>query len=202
MIRAVDPAGRPSPEETRLRILAATRGIYSRNGTRGTTTREIAEVAGVNEATLFRHFRSKIAIIEAMRNHYCRINDFDGMLASLGGDITEDLRTIATALVESLRVNRDLICVSLAESELDPTSAESAWRGPSQLRSGLQQYMAARVADGTLSGDADVHARAFVGLLFSFVIARKLWELTLPGDRAIEYFVDLFLHGAQRQGKD
>ena len=58
-------------EETRARILAATREIFERNGTRGTTTREVAERAGVNEATLFRHFGSKAALIGAMREDSC-----------------------------------------------------------------------------------------------------------------------------------
>ncbi|HMD02881.1 MAG TPA: helix-turn-helix domain-containing protein, partial [Candidatus Baltobacteraceae bacterium] len=50
----------PAPADgTRLRILAATRDLYARNGSRGTTTREVAERAGVNEATLFRHFGTK-----------------------------------------------------------------------------------------------------------------------------------------------
>jgi AcrR family transcriptional regulator len=45
-------------EDTRERILVAAREIFEHNGTRGTTTREVAERAGVNEATLFRHFGS------------------------------------------------------------------------------------------------------------------------------------------------
>ena len=63
-------------EETRARILAATREIFERNGTRGTTTREVAERAGVNEATLFRHFGSKAALIGAMREDSCGIEAF------------------------------------------------------------------------------------------------------------------------------
>ena len=58
-------------EETRARILAAAREIFERNGTRGTTTREVAERAGVNEATLFRHFGSKRALLDAMREQAC-----------------------------------------------------------------------------------------------------------------------------------
>jgi AcrR family transcriptional regulator len=34
-------------------------GLFARQGFQGTTTREIAEQAGVNEALLFRHFPSK-----------------------------------------------------------------------------------------------------------------------------------------------
>ncbi|MEO7039366.1 MAG: helix-turn-helix domain-containing protein, partial [Candidatus Elarobacter sp.] len=53
------PRSHAGVEDTRTRILAAARELFERNGTRGTTTREVAERAGVNEATLFRHFGSK-----------------------------------------------------------------------------------------------------------------------------------------------
>ena len=45
--------------ELRDRILEAAALVYAETGFRGATTRRIAERAGVNEITLFRHFGSK-----------------------------------------------------------------------------------------------------------------------------------------------
>ncbi len=73
-------------EDTRARILAAARDLFERNGTRGTTTREVAERAGVNEATLFRHFGSKRALLDAMREQACGVQQFRAVLAALPGD--------------------------------------------------------------------------------------------------------------------
>lgn len=54
---------------TRSAILGAALKAYSKYGFRGATTRRIAELAGVNEVTLFRHFGSKEALIgEALRS--------------------------------------------------------------------------------------------------------------------------------------
>ena len=50
---------RLSSLDRRRQILRAASGIFARKGYRGTTTREIAESAGINEALLFRHFPSK-----------------------------------------------------------------------------------------------------------------------------------------------
>src|SRR3990172_7044895 len=48
-----------SPMDTRDKILKAAAMVYAETGFRGATTRRIAQEAGVNEITLFRHFGSK-----------------------------------------------------------------------------------------------------------------------------------------------
>src|SRR5260221_13240803 len=54
------------PEATRRRILDAAETVFSRDGLRGGTTREIAREAGVNEVTIFRHFRSRDLLLAAV----------------------------------------------------------------------------------------------------------------------------------------
>ena len=49
---------------TRDQLLAAAARLYGEHGYRGTTTRRIAEEAGVNEVTLFRLFGNKTALLE------------------------------------------------------------------------------------------------------------------------------------------
>ena len=53
------PRTRSYGELTRQRILEGAERVFSRDGFQGATTREIAREAGVNEVTLFRHFRSR-----------------------------------------------------------------------------------------------------------------------------------------------
>ena len=52
---------RPRGEPRRL-LLDAARDLFARQDYRSTTTREIAEAAGVIEPLLFRHFGSKAAL--------------------------------------------------------------------------------------------------------------------------------------------
>jgi AcrR family transcriptional regulator len=51
--------------DIRDRILAAAARVYTEAGFRGTTTRRVAEEAGVNEITLFRQFGTKDALIKS-----------------------------------------------------------------------------------------------------------------------------------------
>lgn len=54
----------PSSEtQTRGRILQAAQRLFAAKGFEGTTTRDLAQTAGVAEGTLFRHFANKKAIL-------------------------------------------------------------------------------------------------------------------------------------------
>jgi len=55
-----------SVDSTRERLLDAAAQTFARDGLRGATTREIARKAGVNEVTLFRHFKSKEQLLRAV----------------------------------------------------------------------------------------------------------------------------------------
>jgi AcrR family transcriptional regulator len=55
----VAPVERLTASERRGDILTASLSLFARHGLHGVTTRQIAEAAGVSEALLYRHFRSK-----------------------------------------------------------------------------------------------------------------------------------------------
>ncbi len=46
-------------EQRRKLILEAAREVFARSGLKGARTRELAQAAGINQATLFDHFKSK-----------------------------------------------------------------------------------------------------------------------------------------------
>ncbi|CEJ48004.1 TetR/AcrR family transcriptional regulator [Umezakia ovalisporum] len=53
----------PSEAQTRTRILQAAQKLFASRGFDGTTTRDLAQAAGVAEGTLFRHFANKKSIL-------------------------------------------------------------------------------------------------------------------------------------------
>ena len=70
-----------SCEERRAAILRAVRRVFAEKGFDGTTTRELADAAGVSEALLFKHFPNKEALFSAMK---LSLNDQDlGRLARI-----------------------------------------------------------------------------------------------------------------------
>ena len=67
---------------TRDRIIQAAIQAFARDGLQGATTRAIAQEAGVNEVTLFRHFQNKEGLLAAVMTQVVQANH----RAALGND--------------------------------------------------------------------------------------------------------------------
>src|SRR5690554_6813567 len=61
-------------EETRLRIVEATVALHQQIGGPATTVSAIAERAGVERATVYRHFPDERALLTACTSHYISQN--------------------------------------------------------------------------------------------------------------------------------
>ena len=64
-----------SAEERRAAIITAVRKVFAEKGFHGTTTRALADAAGVSEALLFKHFPTKEALFAAMQVSCCSEQD-------------------------------------------------------------------------------------------------------------------------------
>jgi AcrR family transcriptional regulator len=187
-------------EDTRFRILAATRELYAKNGSRGTTTREVADRAGVNEATLFRHFGTKLQLISAMLDYYSSASNFEEIVehAKTLPTIEERLCAMAHGAIDALRRKQDLIKSSRAEELTNPEGHNCAWRAPTAARKKIVQFFEETVATGALQGDPEWLSRIFMSMYFSLVMARGIWENEVQApERAVSTMVDIFLNGAR-----
>lgn len=68
-------ASKLSSEQRRAAIIKAVRRVFADKGFHGTTTRELAQAAGVSEALLFKHFPHKEALFSAIKDSCCREQD-------------------------------------------------------------------------------------------------------------------------------
>ncbi len=200
MIGEREPVRSASAEETRVRILCAAREVIARKGKRGATTREIADRAGVNEATLFRHFGNKDTLIMTVIQHFCGVVELKIMTDQLSGDLQDDLRAIAAALTARMENGRDLIMMSLAEENDDSVEVGmEAWRVPAAIHAIIVDYMARRVESGELLGDPRTLGRFFMGMIFAHVIGRNKFpaERVLTPEEVVNFQVGMFLNGAR-----
>ncbi|TAM56322.1 TetR/AcrR family transcriptional regulator [bacterium] len=185
-----------NPEQTRDRILAAAREVYVRNnGSRGATTREIAQLAGVNEVTLFRHFGSKERLLASMISHCCVRQKMTRIEET--GDLRTDLIGVGFVLAQGMEHVEDLIRVNLSNSSLEGDS--TLLEGPRQVQRAIEGFMSRKVAAGLLEGEPRQLARAFSGMIFAHVMGKRLWgEQTPTTVEDVARYTGIFLKGTLR----
>jgi AcrR family transcriptional regulator len=193
-----------SPEETRERILTAAREVIARKGKRGATTREIADTAGVNEATLFRHFGNKEALIVAVAQHFCPSGALRDVVAHLHGELSDDLLTMGRVMLEHMESQMDMIRWSLVEQDYEAdVFASTAWRPQLAILDIVVEYLRPHFESGELRGDPKKMAMMFMGLVFMHVLGRTKFpdsELHRGGaDAALRSYIDVLLNGVRNR---
>ncbi|MEB3281160.1 MAG: TetR/AcrR family transcriptional regulator [Lyngbya sp.] len=122
--------------ETSTRILKAAQGLFARKGYDGTTTRDLAQAAGVAEGTIFRHFPNKKAIlIEVATEGWIEIlTDLLTELSEMGS--YKAVAQVMRRRMLSLHENTDLMRVCFLEAQFHP-----------ELRDRIQSEVIAKMTD-------------------------------------------------------
>lgn len=111
----------PSSEvQTRTRILDAARRLFASQGFDGTTTRDLAQAAGVAEGTLFRHFSNKKAIlVEVATQGWVEIlTDLLTELSEMGS--YKAVAQVMRRRMWNFQKNADLMRVCFMEAQFHP----------------------------------------------------------------------------------
>lgn len=161
--------------DTREGILRAALDTYAQYGFRGATTRRIADAAGVNEVTVFRHFGSKESLLfEALR--LSAQDDPDVVLPERPAEPAGELGDWARYHYERLRHRRSMIRTCMGELEERPEFSDCATAGPRRLFVDLCRYLDALQEAGRIDPGADtrVAAAMLVSSMFSDAITRDM----------------------------
>jgi AcrR family transcriptional regulator len=162
---------------SRDRILEAAVRVYAEQGFRGATTRRIAEEAGVNEITVFRHFGSKDALItEALRA--CATHPSAVDLPEVPRDPQRELAAWSAAELADLREHRALIGRVISEMgehpEIIACTSAGALSAEQRLCAYVERLRAHGLAPaaGPSGGLCDLD-RAAVSMLMSALFATR-----------------------------
>ncbi|MGV0643238.1 TetR/AcrR family transcriptional regulator [Mycolicibacterium sp. XJ2546] len=194
---------RPRGEARRL-LLDAARELFARRDYRTTTTREIAEAAGVTEYLLFRHFGSKAGLFrEALVLPFTNfVDDFGKTWQTVIPDKTteEELtRQFVGELYDVLVEHRGLLLTLVASDGLSDDEVESA--GIADIRRALTllgeisaEGMQLR---GMRSRQPDLPAHSTVAMIVGMVALRSTFFGNRPPSREaiVDELVQAILHG-------
>src|SRR3990170_2383257 len=163
---------------TRRRILAAALRLFSRNGFHGTSIRVLARSVGLTEASIYYHFPSKRAIVEAIYEQRGFMTALDE-LEHLPGEVPLDRQLAANALA-SARLwdeNGDVLRVVIVEVL---RGDRAAWAAHHELmerwRRGILELLTRYRKRGEIGPSVDVTeaANSWVNLMFGLFMDRLL----------------------------
>jgi AcrR family transcriptional regulator len=118
-----------SVDLTRKRILAAAELVFSRDGFQGATTREIAREAGVNEVTIFRHFRTREELLHPTLRHCCE--SLDSLILpseNWRDDLFGRLERYVSELYSLVRGKEAIVRAFIGEAPILPKSTRQTLR--------------------------------------------------------------------------
>ncbi len=156
---------------TREHILRVASNLFALHGYHATTTREIAEGVGFRQPSLFHHFASKAAIMEALLEH-----DLDRAVPAA----EEIARWDAPAPVRLYRyLNQDVIHVATSPYNLAGVYAEEVRASPEfetwhRRRRRLHRAIERIVRDGRESGEFVEFSPTFVREAILGILGRTL----------------------------
>jgi AcrR family transcriptional regulator len=198
----------PTPDDTRQRIIAAAAEIFAEKGYARATTRAIADAAGVNEVTLFRHFGSKRNLLSQMIERYSALPDLENIVKSqLSGDYRQDLTVFGSVFARVIFERREALRLMLCEASQLPELQQVIVQVPDKLRQIVAQYLQRQMDKGIVRQmNPEVASQAFLSMFFAYGVASQMLgaapAATVPLDEIVAQFVDIFFAGTINQGSD
>ena len=194
-------------DDTRDRILKAAANIISERGYARATTRAIAEAAGVNEVTIFRHFGNKRNLLSEIIQQHSALPNLTHIIENqLTGDYRRDLIHLATVFTRAITERKEALRLMLCEANELPEVQEIIVKVPDQLRKVLTRYFRKQMGAGFIRRmNPEVMAQGFLGMFFSYGIAREILGSNIapevPQEALISEFVDIFVNGTLRENE-
>jgi AcrR family transcriptional regulator len=200
-------SARMAGEERRLQILAVAVSLFSNRGFRGTTTKEIAQAAGVSEAMVFRHFATKEELYAAILDHKaCSGGKFQPAEMAAHGIACKDDRAVFESLALGALQHHEndpdfqrlLLHSALEKHELAQMFFDEFVRRVYEF---LGRYIRERQREGALiEMDPAIVVRAFVGMVMHHSLNNNLWDpkrrlLNISNESAAKFFTDILLNG-------
>ncbi|MBW4642240.1 MAG: TetR family transcriptional regulator [Goleter apudmare HA4340-LM2] len=193
------------PYSARQRLIQAALELFTTQGVSGTTTRQIADKAEVNEVTLFRHFGNKHGLLLAVLEESAAFKNLGESLVRRAippDSVYQALKDYASESLHALEQVPEFVRSVVGEADQYPTENRRALgRGLTEANRYVAQYLATVIEQGHLNTylPAEKLASLLNGMLLGYAVIEftsefhELWE---DRDDFLENLVSLFLHGA------
>jgi len=193
--------------DSRQKIIDSAMELFAKKGFRGTTTRDLAAHAEVNEAIIFRHFSTKEELYSAIIEHKAgedrdtRIEEFE-RLAKMNDD-EQFFQAVGRAFLQKHETDTTFMRLLLF-SALEGHQLSEMFVSSMASRHPVGDYIKRRIDEGAFRQiEAQLAARALLGMFVGFVLWQEIFGLKKkhPRDReeVVRTFVSIFLSGVTKK---
>jgi TetR/AcrR family transcriptional regulator len=196
---------RLSALDRRQQLVSVAIDLFSQKGFSGTTTREIAAAAGVTEAIIFRHFKTKEQLYTAIIDQRIASPLTTAWVARLRQAMdSNDDEAVIRRLIEAIiathknhpKFERLMLYAALERNEIALVYMRKM---TSQIVDSFRGYFARRQREGRLrSVSPDTALIAVVGMAQHYALCKYVHSFNDPGlsdEQAIESFTRIALDG-------
>ncbi|MBL8220469.1 MAG: TetR/AcrR family transcriptional regulator [Bryobacterales bacterium] len=201
------PKHRMPSGERRAAIVNAAIKLFSQNGFRGTTTKQLAQAVGVSEPVLYMHFATKSELYSAIIENLAeRGEQLRTMAARADAEQLDDLaffRQLAHLLMDWHREDPSRIRL-LLYSALDGHELSELFyrRQVVPFLEVFASHIRKRIEDGVFRPvDPIIAGRAFCGMVGQYVQSIHVFGIAQTDDEqqaALDEMVQIFLNGVKK----
>lgn len=197
-------------DERRQQLLQVAMRLFSEKGFSGTTTKEIAQSAGVSEATVFKHFSNKDELYSAILDQKACDRDFSNPFEKIADHIAakDDFGVFYTMALNALDKHdqdenflRLMMHSALEGHDLARIFFENF---VFEVYEFLGSYIRQRQADGAFREvEPRVVVRSFIGMFVHHSLNNILWDrerkiLKITNEEAAREFATIILQGIKK----
>lgn len=197
--------GRGMPKETREKILEAAIDLMSLKGFSSTTTKEIAQVAGVSEMTLFRKYKNKQEILDAVIETYTCAFHSEKMFTEnkVIYDLEVDLANVSRTYQYFMSENKKVVLLAYKESGTHDEISERLTSNPRFMKKFLVDYLTEmKKRDKIIDVNIEVTVFSFMTMNLGYFSAQFISGTkvaVVPIEVFIEHSVKVFARGLKKE---
>ncbi len=197
-------------DERRQQLLRVAMRVFSEKGFSGTTTKEIANAAGVSEAIIFRHFANKDELYSAILDHKACDRRFRNPFEELAEKVAakDDFGVFYTMALNALDHHSedcDFLRLMLHSALEEHDLARMFFEGfITEVYDFLGAYIVERQKDGAFREvNPRIVVRALIGMFVHHSLNNILWDkeqklLKISNEEAAREFATILLNGIKK----
>ena len=205
---------RMAGDERREQLCQVAMRLFSEKGFSGTTTKEIANAAGVSEAMVFKHFSNKDELYAAILDHKACDHGFDNPFAEIADKIEQKddfgvFYGMALNALDHHKQDSDFLRLMLHSALEGHKLAEVFFDGfITHVYEYLGSYIRQRQKDGAFREvEPRIVVRAFIGMFVHHSLNNILWDkeqklLKISNEDAAREFAVILLQGIKNSATE